>query len=56
MHEGQVARNLKGMDDLDFTGWNSADWNGVFAQHHTDDVVTVARWVDGAITQEYIWS
>jgi hypothetical protein len=27
------------MDDLDFTGRNSADWNGVFAHHHTDDVL-----------------
>ena len=31
--------NLKGMDDLDFTGWNNADWDGVFAHHHTDDVL-----------------
>lgn len=27
------------MDDLDFVGWNNADWNGVFAHHHTDDVL-----------------
>lgn len=39
MAEDQVQRNLKGMDDLDFTGWNNADWNGVFAHHHTDDVL-----------------
>ena len=38
MQEDQVAANLKGMDDLDFTGWNNADWHGVFAHHHTDDV------------------
>lgn len=116
MADEQVERNLKGMDDLDFTGWNNADWNGVFADHHTDDVlvdwkgqeptrgiqphidamkayvestgsstppqiaahpikfgsgewtcvvgefegggrmVTVARWRDGAIAEEYIWS
>ncbi len=115
MAEDQVQANLKGMDDLDFTGWNSADWHGVFAHHHTDDVyvdfkgapptrgidehidamkgyvestggtppqvtshpiafgsgewtcvvgelengqrmVTVARWRDGAIAEEYIWS
>jgi len=115
MADDQVASNLKGMDDLDFTGWNTADWNGVFAQHHTDDVlvdwkgqeptrgvqqhidamqayvesaggtppqilshpiafgsgewtcvvgefegggrmVTVARWRDGAIAEEYIWA
>jgi hypothetical protein len=111
----QVGRNLKGMDDLDFKGWNGADWNGVFAAHHTPDVlvdwkgqepthgvqahigamkadvdavggtppeitshpiafgsgewtcavgefadgsrmVTVARWRDGAIAEEYIWA
>jgi hypothetical protein len=110
-----VAANLKGMDDLDFEGWNKADWRGVFAHLHTDDVyvdmkgmapthgleehieamegftaqvggtppqitshpiafgsgewtcvvgesadgnrmVTVARWRDGAIAEEYIWT
>jgi len=39
MAEDQVTANLKGMDDLDFVGWNNADWNGVFAQHHTNDVL-----------------
>jgi len=34
-----VARNLQGMDELDFTGWNGADWEGVFARYHADDVV-----------------
>ena len=34
-----VDDNLQGMDDLDFVGWNNADWTGVFAQHHTDDVL-----------------
>ncbi len=34
-----VTRNLKGMDELDFAGWNSADWHGVFARYHTDDVL-----------------
>jgi hypothetical protein len=102
------------MDDLDFEGWNNADWQGVFAHQHTDDVyvdfkgheptrgikehidamkafvesagghaakgrvspnrigsgewtcvvgefgdgsrmVTVAKWRDGAIAEEYIW-
>ncbi|MEZ5123293.1 MAG: hypothetical protein R2736_17240 [Solirubrobacterales bacterium] len=38
MAHDQVAANLEGMDDLDFTGWNNADWHGVFAHHHTDDV------------------
>lgn len=115
MADGQVRANLKGMDDLDFHGWNKADWNGVFADHHTEDVlvdwkgqettrgrqahidamkayvdavggsppqitshpisfgdgewtcavgefedgsrmVTVARWKDGAIAEEYIWA
>ena len=113
MAEDQVRANLRGMDDLDFIGWNNADWNGVFAHHHTADVVvdwkgqsptrgidqhieamkayvesagarrpvtshpiafgsgewtcvvgefegggrmvTVARWRDGAIAEEYIW-
>jgi len=114
MADDAVARNLKNMDDLDFTGWNNADWEGVFARHHTDDVVvevhgqpsthgiqdhidamkafvestggtpiqisshpiafgsgewtcvvgelegggrmvTVAKWTDGAIAEEYVW-
>jgi len=38
MQEDQVNKNLKGMDDLDFIGWNKADWHGVFAHQHTDDV------------------
>ena len=37
--DDQVGTNLQGMDDLDFVGWNNADWNGVFARHHTDDVL-----------------
>jgi hypothetical protein len=115
MADNQVSANLKGMDDLDFAGWNNADWDGVVADHHTSDVlvdwkgqaptrgigehiaamkayvesaggtppqiaahpiafgsgewtcvigefegggrmVTVAKWVDGAIAEEYIWS
>ena len=114
MHDDQVDVHLKSMDDLDFVGWNNADWNGVFARQHTDDVfvdfkgqaptrgirqhieamqayvesvggapprvaghpiafgagewtcvvgefegggrmVTVAKWRDGAISEEYIW-
>ena len=39
MQDQKVDRNLKGMDDLDFDGWNKADWDGVFAHHHTDDVL-----------------
>jgi len=38
MQDDQVRSNLNGMDDLDFTGWNNADWNGVFAHHHTGNV------------------
>ena len=112
--DGAVARNLQGMDELDFTGWNGADWEGVFARCHADDVVlqlrgqkpthgirehidamkafvettggvpiqvashpiafgsgqwtcvvgelegggrmvTVAKWVNGAIAEEYVW-
>jgi len=115
MEDDQVKANLKGMDDLDFVGWNDADWSGVFAHHHTKDVavdwkgqpstqgidqhieamkayvesaggtppqitshpisfgsedwtcvvgefegggrmVTVAKWLDGAISEEHIWA
>ena len=38
MTEDQVKANLKAMDDVDFDGWNNADWHGVFAHQHTDDV------------------
>jgi hypothetical protein len=34
-----VARNLQSMDELDFAGWNGADWEGVFTRYHTDDVI-----------------
>lgn len=115
MQDEQAEKNLKGMDELDFVGWNNADWDGVFAHYHTDDVlvdwkgqetthgvqehidamkayvesaggtppqikshpiafgsgewtcavgefedgsrmVTVAKWRDGAIAEEYIWA
>ena len=39
MADDQVTRNLNSMDDLDFRAWNGADWNGLFARCHTDDVV-----------------
>ena len=39
MADDEVTRNLEGMDELDFTGWNGADWHGVFAHYHTDDVL-----------------
>ena len=38
-NDDAVDSNLQGMDDLDFVGWNNADWTGVFAHHHTDDVL-----------------
>ena len=43
MTDDEVVRNLTGMDELDFNGWNNADWNGVFAQHHTDEVVVYGK-------------
>ena len=27
------------MSDSPVTGWSSADWHGVVAHHHTDDVL-----------------
>jgi hypothetical protein len=41
--DDQVTRNLAGMDELDFTGWNWADWDGVFARHHTSDVLVYIK-------------
>src|SRR5690606_42099553 len=38
MADEEVQKNLQGMDELDFIGWNNADWHGVFARYHTDDV------------------
>jgi hypothetical protein len=114
MANDEVSHNLSKMDDLDFSAWNGADWHGLFAQLHTDDVfvdvqgqpstrgieehidamkgmvqtmggtpaqvkshpikfgsgdwtcvvgefengsrmVTIAKWRDGAIAEEYIW-
>ena len=26
MADDEVTRNLQGMDELDFKGWNGADW------------------------------
>lgn len=39
MDDNSVAGNLTGMDDLDFHGWNKADWHGEFARHHHRDVL-----------------
>jgi hypothetical protein len=47
MADDEVTRNLQGMDELDFKGWNRADWHGAF--------MTVAEWRDDAIAEEYIW-
>jgi hypothetical protein len=38
-NDDAVDRNLQGMDELDFVGWNNADWTGVFAHYHTDEVL-----------------
>ena len=43
MADDDVTRNLTGMDELDFEGWNRADWRGVFARRHTDDVLVVVQ-------------
>ena len=39
MADESVAHNLERMDELDFAGWNGADWEGVFTRYHTDDVL-----------------
>jgi hypothetical protein len=39
MADDEVTRNLHGMDELDFKAWNGADWHGLFAHFHTDDVL-----------------
>jgi ketosteroid isomerase-like protein len=43
MENDDVTRNLESMDDLDFTAWNGADWHGLFAHYHTDDVLVVVH-------------
>lgn len=43
MANDEVTRNLKSMDDLDFKAWNGADWYGLFAHYHTDDVLVVVH-------------
>ena len=37
MADDTVTHNLENMDELDFTGWNRADWEGVFTLYHTSD-------------------
>lgn len=39
MADNTATHNLENMDELDFTVWNRADWEGAFARHHTDDVL-----------------
>jgi hypothetical protein len=39
MADDAVTRNLDSMDELDFTGWNRADWHGAFALYPTEDVL-----------------
>jgi hypothetical protein len=39
MADDAVTRNLQSMDELDFTDWNGADWEGAFAHYHTEDVL-----------------
>jgi hypothetical protein len=34
MTEDQINANLKANYEVDFEGWNSADWHGVFAHRH----------------------
>ncbi len=43
MADETEARNLQRMDELDFAGWNGADWDGVFTRCHTDDVLVDVR-------------
>jgi ketosteroid isomerase-like protein len=43
MANDDVSRNLERMDDLDFNAWNGADWHGLFARYHTDDVLVVVH-------------
>ena len=43
MANEEVTQNLTGMDELDFKGWNGADWHGLFAHYHTDDVLVVVH-------------
>lgn len=43
MADDEVRQNLKSMDELDFKGWDNADWHGVFAHYHTDDVLVVVH-------------
>ncbi len=49
MADDTVTRNLKSMDELDFTGCVVGELEG------GGRMVTVARWTDGAIAEEYVW-
>jgi hypothetical protein len=52
MTEDQIKANLKAMDDLDFEGWNNADWQGVFAHQHTDDVYVEVKGQEPSASSE----
>ncbi len=43
MADDEARQNLQSMDELDFKGWNSADWHGLFAHYHTDDVLVIVN-------------
>ena len=43
MADETVARNLQRMDEVDFAGWNKADWEGVFTRNHTADVLVAVH-------------
>jgi hypothetical protein len=43
MADDEVTRNLRGMDELDFKGWNRVDWHGAFTRSHADDVVVEVK-------------
>jgi hypothetical protein len=65
MADDEVTRNLKGMDELDFAGWNSADWHGVFARNHSDDVLIdvhgqgqthgIQEHIDAGVRRDHRW-
>jgi hypothetical protein len=52
MTEDQIKANLKAMDDLDFEGWNNADWQSVFAHQHTDDVYVEVKGQEPSASSE----
>ncbi len=54
MADDQVARNLKGKSHP--IGFGSGEWTCVVGELADGSrMVTVAKWRDGAIAEEYIW-